>query len=109
MVGLYFVFGRFIFKARQKVSTTYAITDRRAIVATGARSLTQTPITGQQVSSRERNGHVSVRIGAAPRFQQTLYGNTGLDYWTRDAGTVSLWDVSDGTALTAALRRAQSR
>lgn len=108
-VGLYFVFGRFILKARRKVALAYAITDRRAIVATGAHSLSQVPIKGQQVSSRQRNGHVSVRIGAEPRFQQTLYGNTGLDFWDRNAGSVALWDVSDGDALAAALRQAQSQ
>jgi hypothetical protein len=69
-IGLYFVFGRFLHKAHQKRITAYAITDRRVIVATGSRSISQIPVRGQPMTTRRRKGHVSVVLGSAPCLQQ---------------------------------------
>ncbi|MEM9061070.1 MAG: aspartate carbamoyltransferase catalytic subunit [Pseudomonadota bacterium] len=48
-VGVYLVFGRFIWDAYVRSRTRYALTDKRAIVATSAfgRSLKSWPITGE--------------------------------------------------------------
>lgn len=108
LVGLYLVFGRFIYKTNRKRRTAYAISDRRVIVATGSNSISQMPVRDQPTTVRRRKEHVSVVIGTAPRLQQSAYANTGLDFWSRDAGNVGLWDVADGDNLLKALRSAQS-
>ncbi len=107
-VGLYFVFGRFIYKTLRKRVTVYGVTDQRVLVATGRNSISHIPIRGQPMTTRRQKRHVSVVIGAAPRLQQAAYANTGLDFWARDVGSIGLWDVSDVEPLLAALQRAQT-
>lgn len=108
VVGLYFVAGRFLYKVHRKRRTVYGVTDRRVLIATGRGSIVQTPVRGQPMTTRRRDGHVSVVIGTAPRMQQAAYANTGLDLLSRDTGSIGLWDVDDADPLLAALRRAQA-
>lgn len=107
--GLYLVFGRFIYKSHRKRVTAYAVTDRRVITATGKHSTSQAPVRDQPMTIRHQGTHVSVVIGPPARFQQTAYANTGLDFWARDTGNTSLWDVESPEPLLAALQHAQSR
>jgi hypothetical protein len=44
VIGLYFMVGRFMYKRRRKLKTAYGITDGRAVVAVGDRSVTDSPI-----------------------------------------------------------------
>ena len=107
-VGLYFVLGRFIYKAHRKRVTAYAVTDRRVLVATGRNSISHIPVHGRPMTTRRQKRHVSVVIGSAPRLQQALYANTGLDFWARDTGSIGLWDVSDVEPLLTALQQVQA-
>ncbi|HWC11484.1 MAG TPA: hypothetical protein VG455_09700, partial [Acidimicrobiales bacterium] len=61
-MGLYFIFGRFVYKRRMKLRTAYGVTTDRAIVAVGDFSLTEMPIKQVATSQhRSRDGrHVSV-------------------------------------------------
>jgi hypothetical protein len=109
VIGLYFIFGRFVVKHRRKLTTAYGITDRRAIVATGARSVNDSPVTHVSTSiRRSKDGaHVNVTFGS-PGTVNRVYANTGMDQlWFAGSGDVAFYDVADPDRLLAALDRAR--
>lgn len=110
LVGLYFIFGRFIFKKRRKLVTAYGLTDRRAIVCVGDRSVADSPLAGTPTKvDRSRDGqHVSVIFGSQGLMGFAgMYQNTGLDFFSFGMGqTVAFYDVEDSEGLTRALEEA---
>lgn len=103
LLGLYIVFGRFIIKKRRKQNTVYGLTDSRAIVSSGSRSVQDTPLAGVPVTSnRSRDGrHVSVVFGNS---KPAVYQNTGLDFFTSgQTPAVAFFDVADPDGLGQAL------
>jgi hypothetical protein len=109
-IGLYMMFGRFILKARRKRATAYGITDQRAMVAIGDRSLVDAPVKHTATSiKRTRDGrHVSVTFGAQNGVSR-VYANTGMDvlaFWSGD--DAAFYDVAEPERLLAALDRARS-
>ena len=116
VMGLYFVFGRFIVKKRRKLRTAYGVTDRRAIVVVGDSEVAEAPIRDQPLAfTRSRDGrHGSVEFGAqAPGWGRSYYGNTGLEFfgrWSRSWGgpAVAFYDVDDFETLRRAIDRARS-
>jgi hypothetical protein len=111
-VGLYMMFGRFIYKHRAKLRTAYGLTPDRALVAVGATTLNDSPLK-QMPSSirRSRDGsHVSVTFGSANGWSNRgAYGNTGMEFLPRGNPAVAFYDVADGQALLAALDRARGQ
>jgi hypothetical protein len=109
-IGLYMIFGRFIVKARRKRTTAYGLTDQRALVAVGDRSLSDSPVKHTPVSiKRSRDGtHVSVSFGAQNGASR-VYANTGMDvlaFWS--SSDVAFYDVAEPEPLLAALDRARA-
>ena len=107
-MGLYFVFGRFIVKARRKRQTTYALTSLRALVAVGDGSLSESPVQHQPVErKRSRDGrHLTVTFGrSAPSlFGSPSYGNTGMEFFDQSGGRpLAFYDVTDVNGLEAAI------
>src|SRR5438445_9565952 len=96
IMGMYFIFGRFWFKRRQKLRTAYGITNERAIVAVGSSQLMETPIKNHPLSlTRSSDGrHGSVQFGSGgPRWGGVLYANTSMDFFVRQsAGSVDTLD-----------------
>jgi hypothetical protein len=113
LIGLYFIFGRFFFKKRRKLRTVYALTDRRAIVCTGDRSVSESPVNGMPTKvDRSKDGrHVSVTFGSqgmAGLFGMGMYQNTGMDFFSLGLGqTVAFYDVPDPDGLLYALDQAK--
>ena len=108
--GLYFVFGRFLFKRRKKLRTAYGITPERVMVAVGKSALSDVPVRDVPMSMRRsRDGrHVSVTFGTRGGWQRGgMYANTGMDFWSLDDGAVSFFDVAQPEALLAAIERAR--
>ncbi|MCF3138772.1 hypothetical protein LRQ04_05830 [Paenarthrobacter sp. AR 02] len=111
LVGLYFIFGRFIVKKRRKLATVYALTSSRAIVCHGERSISDSPIVGipTKVDMTKDGRHISVTFG----YQSfggllSLYQNTGMDVFRLGMGqTVAFYDVEDVEGLTAAMEQAR--
>jgi hypothetical protein len=111
LVGLYFIFGRFIFKKRRKLATVYGLTDRRAIVCTGDRSVSEAPVNGVPTKvDRSKDGrHVSVTFG----YQglgglMGMYQNTGMDFFSLGLGqSVAFYDVADTEGLLSGLDQAR--
>lgn len=110
VVGLYFVFGRFIFKARRKRRQVYALTDQRAIVVDGP-SVADSPILNQPVTvRRSRSGnHASVTIGNAGDWFRSaaFYANTGMDFFRRGPVQIAFYDVAQPGAMLSALDHAR--
>jgi hypothetical protein len=111
-IGLYFIFGRFIYKRRRKERTAYAITTGRALVAVDSRSLVDSPIRYTPTTiQRSRDGrHVTAIIGNSGGFfnNAAMYGNTGMDFFNRTAvNVVAFYDVADGAAMLQALDKAR--
>ena len=99
LIGMYLIFGRFIYKKRRKLMTVYGLTDSRAIVSSSERSVADMPLVGTPMKvDRSRDGrHVSVMFG---NNSPPGYRNTGLDF--PNLGTaqgVAFEDVSDVDAL----------
>lgn len=84
LIGLYFVFGRFIYKKMHKEKTYYAVTDKRVITLSNfyskhieAAFINSIPTMNKSVN---RNGSGSIMFGN-PNFFASLYGNTGLEFF----------------------------
>lgn len=110
-IGLYFVFGRFIFKKRTKLKTAYGIAGDRAIVVTGSSTMADSPIRQVPTSIRRSpdGRHVTVTFGnVVPRPGSAMYANTGMDFFNRGAAPLGFYDVADPDRLLAALERARS-
>lgn len=113
LIGLYFIFGRFIYKKRGKLRTVYGLTDRRAIVCVADRSVSEFPVNGTPTKvDRSKDGrHISVTFGyqgAGGLFGGGMPQNTGLDFFSLGMGqTVAFYDVEDGEGLLRALDQAR--
>lgn len=112
LVGLYFIFGRFIVKKRRKIATAYGLTDSRAIVCTGDRSVADTPVRGMPTKvDRSKDGqHVSVTFGYQGAMSLFgMYQNTGMDFFSLGLGqNVAFFDVPDIVGLLTALDQVQA-
>jgi hypothetical protein len=104
LMGLYMIFGRFIYKKRSKLKTVYGLTDARVIVSSSERSFEDVPLLGTPMRiNRSHSGrHVSVIFGVTGRNQ---YQNTGLDFFFNrsQARGLAFFDVPDVDALTREL------
>lgn len=113
LIGLYFVVGRFVVKARSKKRTRYAVTDRRALIVRDGGSVRDTPVAGQPLSvNRSANGrHASVTIGRTstgfPFGGLAIWENTGMDLFAGSA-SFSLVDVAEPDAMLGALEHSAS-
>jgi hypothetical protein len=101
-IGLYMIFGRFIVKAWRKRRTAYGLTDRRALVALGSGSLSESQLAHQPVDQRvsRRRRHMTVVFGrlAYGAMSGAMYANTGMEFFAmgqlRSASTT--WRTSRG-------------
>ena len=118
-VGLYFVFGRFLYKRYRKSRTAYAITTRRAMIASPG-SFADMPLRDQAVTIRSARDsrHASVVIGntvmpgrgMSRRASASYYANTGMEFFARNAGLpFAFYDVADPHAMLHALDQARSQ
>ncbi|NUT70917.1 hypothetical protein [Pseudarthrobacter sp. C4D7] len=113
LVGLYIIFGRFIVKKRRKLRTVYGLTDRRAIVCVGDRSVSESSLNATPTKvDRSRDGrHVSVTFGyqgMGGLFGGGMPQNTGMDFFNLGRGqTVAFYDVEDSGELIDALDHAR--
>ena len=111
-LGLYFIFGRFVVKARRKRDTAYGLTEGRALVAVGSRALAEAPVERQPIDqrlSRDRK-HLSVIFGrpATGWLVGPNYANTGMEFLGHGSHQLGFFDVTDVAGLEAALRRLRS-
>jgi hypothetical protein len=111
-IGLYFMVGRFAYKANRKRRTLYAVTNRRVMVivhgrrgeAVDAANLRTLPSVSTTVGA-DCSG--SVEFGASsPRARP--YGNSGMELFTRGQGSgalVSFFDIDDPQGVADLVER----
>ena len=116
VIGLYFIVGRFLYKAWRKRRTHYAVTDRRVI------TLERTP-RGQRIQAAfvdliptvnkrvRRDGSGTIIFGNRSVFAQ-LYENTGMEFMSfglwGDTSAVSFYDLPNVAEVDDLVRRLRS-
>jgi hypothetical protein len=115
LIALYYLVGRFVVKWWLKRRTVYAITNRRAIVIVGSRSVKESNLTGgSRITKLARNGHhltvTFLGADAARPFglfnRNMMYPNAGLDSFDfSHRMPVAFYDVSDVEGLRTVLLR----
>lgn len=109
-VGIYIIFGRFIYKRRRKLRTAYGITKSRAIIAVGTSSMSDMPLSSTPTTvSRSRDGtHVDVVFGQLGARSFSFGGNAGMGFPTRYAApSFAFYDVANPQELLNALNQAK--
>jgi uncharacterized membrane protein len=110
-IGLYFIFGRFIYKAYRKRRTIYAITNRRVLAivrrrndeAVEATYLSSIPNISTHAVS---NGRGSVEFGLSSPMAGR-YGNSGMELLARGqmATGISFYDIEDPRGVADLVER----
>jgi hypothetical protein len=111
LVGLFLVFGRFIYDARRREHTFYGLTDRRAIIISGLSQRTT-----QNVSLRALSD-VSLAERADMSGTITLGSQGPLPAWARGTawpgmaykGTPSFELIANARSVFEQIREAQSK
>jgi len=110
--GVVSAVGRFPLKRRQKQRTVYGLTDQRAIIVVGDRSVRDSPLRDQPTDvRRSRDGrHASITFGAvktgAFSNNTAYYGNTDLDFMVRGSLPFAFYDVADPEPMLDAVATA---
>jgi hypothetical protein len=100
LIGLYFIFGRFIYKNYKKKHTYYLVTNQRVIVLTNTRTKKVNAAFIRQVPAINKSGRQggvgTIRFGNA-NVMDAYYGNTGLDFFAGMYGAAAptFYDVPD--------------
>jgi uncharacterized membrane protein len=111
-IGLYFMVGRFIYKAHRKRRTIYAVTNRRVMTIVKGRHAESVDATylGSIPSistSAVSNGSGSVEFGLSSPMAG-WYGNSGVEFFARGqmAGSgVSFYDIEDPRGVADLVER----
>ena len=112
VIGLYFIFGRFIYKARRKRRTIYAVTNRRVMTLVRGRSdesveaaaLSSIPNISTSAAS---NGHGTVEFGPSSSPSNGWYGNSGMEFFARGQlmSGVRFYDIEDPRSVADLVER----
>ncbi|MEZ5013983.1 MAG: PH domain-containing protein [Chitinophagales bacterium] len=96
IIGLIFVFGRFIIDAKQRENTYYGLTDDRIIIKSGIYRKVIKSLNVKTLSDIEyvekRDGSGTINIG--PRNPMMMWGN-GMNWWPGVKATPSLDLIQD--------------
>lgn len=110
-IGLYFIFGRFIYKANRKRRTVYAVTNRRVLeIVDGRKGESVTAVYLRSIpnisTSAVSNGEGSVEFGLSSRMDQ-YYANTGMEFFGRGSLTsgVSFYDIAEPERVAELVER----
>ena len=104
IIGLYFIFGRFIYKRKQKEKTWYLVTNKRVIVinnfwGTKVDSANIDSIPSYNKSTRS-DGIGSITFGNSS-FLGGMYANVGMDFFGSFYGPIppTFFDIKDAESV----------
>ena len=110
VIGVYYVFGRFVVKHYRLARSTYAVTNRRAFAIIGSK-LIETPVDAARTTTSHGDDHVTVlwngRTGIASLSRNQVPANSGLDGILSPL-PMGFFGVQEPAALLAALDRASA-
>jgi len=104
IVGLYFIFGRFIYKRIKKKHTYYAVTNKRILILTNlfikgieAEFISQITCIDKSVHS---NGIGTLKFGNSSFFQG-MWGNSGMEFFNSHyrKDVPSFYDIQDAEEI----------
>jgi hypothetical protein len=112
-VGLYFIFGRFIYKANRKRRTTYAVTDRRVLEIVrglqGGESVNATYLRSipSISTSTTSGGSGTVDFGSSSSsLYGTQFANSGMEFFGRgQRNGVCFYDIPDPRGVADLVER----
>jgi hypothetical protein len=110
-IGLYMIFGRFIYKANRKRRTVYAVTNRRVLEIVrglqGGESVNATYLRSIPTisTSTTGGGYGAIDFGfSSPRYAR--YANTGMEFFSRgQASGVCFYDIRDPSGVADLVER----
>jgi hypothetical protein len=92
LMGLYFIFGRFVYKNYMKSMTDYFVTNQRILISSKntIRTIELKSInsTTKRINS---NGQGSITFGELGSYQ--LYANTGMDFFMKGQAPIAFYDI----------------
>ena len=100
LIGLYFIFGRFLYKSWKKKRTWYAVTNKRALVLTNTfgRKLQAVDLKNLSAMNKSirKDGSGSVTFGNSS-WMFSMYENTGMEIFGsfNGGGATSFHDIKD--------------
>jgi len=100
IIGLYFIFGRFIYKKWKKKRTYYAVTNKRVLIITNTKNRDIVTKFINNIStikySQKSNGNGTIRFGNF-NYLVDLYANTGMEIFIGFMGnsTTSFFDIDN--------------
>jgi hypothetical protein len=99
LIGLYFIFGRFLYKKKRKEMTFYALTDSRAIILTNWPRQRMESVNLKQISSLQKSagkkGIGNVVFGNSFGFG-SMYQNTGMELLSPQTPSIpAFYDIKD--------------
>lgn len=92
LMGLYFIFGRFIYKNWRKKRTYYAVTNQRVLIMTrGASTNVQAAFTNTipSISKSIRTDGIGTLVFGNMAPAAGMYQNTGMDFFGSSYGNVA--------------------
>ena len=101
VVGQYFIWGRFLFKAYKNRRTFYGLTNQRALIISTTRSrqlhalfLNQLPNINK---TTRRDGSGTLQFGFSPNWAAGAYANSGMDFFGGRYGPAApaFYDIAD--------------
>ncbi len=100
IIGLYFLFGRFVYKIYKKKNTCYAVTNKRVIIITKffSKNIQAVFINGIPTINKSirKTGIGIIRFGNSS-YLSSFYANTGLDFFGSFYGQEcpTFYDIKD--------------
>ena len=117
VIGIYFIFGRFFIKKRNKRNTYYAITNKRIFVLNTRRDGTKKSIVSSNIDtissetiSIDKNGIGTIIFGSISSWEMVNL-NIGMDVFmgSSHSNLVAFFDIDDCENVLKVYRRASQR
>jgi hypothetical protein len=106
VIGLYLVFGRFLYDAWRRPRTVYGLTDRRVLIVRPSKRINLSLDGASEMTLREhRNGRGSIAFGSG----SGMSGWNRQGAWSGEPAVPTLEFIAEPNKVLAAIREAQKK